>query len=201
NIGPSLPRLDALAFFTPVQPTAFPPTLTGIPDQIVPQNGSVTVPFTIGGAIIASALHVSLTSSNTTLLPVSPSGLSATCNSSGACTLRITPADGRGGTAIITVSVSDGTFTTTSSFMVTVTASASVPGPPMAPQATQDGGGFTASWRPPVIGGPPTLYEIQAGSAMGQSDVVSATTPATIFGTAVGPGNYWIRTRAASGGA
>src|SRR5262249_36925642 len=82
--------LAALAGGPPPSPTPFPPTITTpLTDLMVPQNGVVNVPFTITGAVIASALHVSLASSNTTLLPVSPSTLSANCTGSGACTLHI----------------------------------------------------------------------------------------------------------------
>ncbi|MCU1382313.1 MAG: hypothetical protein JWL71_1010, partial [Acidobacteria bacterium] len=52
------------------------------------------------------------------------------------------------------------------------------------------------------IGAAPTLYEVQVGSALGEADVASITTPDLASAiSAVSPGNYWVRVRSASGGA
>ena len=299
NIGATLARADALAFVPfispppPPPPTTFPPSFVGsISDQMVPQNGSVTVPFRITGAVISNALRVSLASSNTTLLQVGPTSLTATCGADGSCTLRITPEDGRAGTSTVTVTVTDGFFTTSISFLVTVVAvrpstpavvlanvvgsgivltwtasdtgtpiayaiawgtsagasnlpvqlvpgtstrfefnavpagtyffrvyavgtgdlsapsqtSATVtgstaPGPPLALIGFPGNGSVNASWTAPLIGATPSIYEVQVGTSLGASDVSSATTAALSFGTGAGPGSYWVRTRAASGGA
>jgi hypothetical protein len=71
----------------------------------------------------------------------------------------------------------------------------------LALQASLGSSGINSSWRAPLFGATPTLYEVQIGSAPGRSDVNSATTTATSFAASVGPGSYWLRTRAASGGA
>jgi len=290
--------INGLAFVpfvsAPLPPPTVPPSfVVDIPDQTVPQNGSITVPFRITGAVIASALGVSLASSNTTLLQVNPTSLTAACAADGFCTLRITPQDGRAGTSRVTVTLSDGTLTTSLSFLVTVVAvrpsgpavmlanvlgtgivltwtasdtgtpmayaiawgtstgasnlpvqlvpgtstrfelsalpagtyffrvyavgagdlsaaspqtSATVtgsaaPGPPLALIAFAGDASINARWTAPLIGAPPSIYEIQAGRSLGAGDLGSATTAALSFGTGVGPGTYWVRTRAASGGA
>ena len=295
--------LDGIAFAavpaSPPPPTPtppFPPTITPIPDQTLAMNTSIAVPFTIGGDLLPTALRVTLSSSNPTLLPVSTSTLTTECDITGACTLRITPEDGRAGTAVITVSVFDGYSATSTSFTVTVTgattrpttpdvvlanavgsgiavtwtapssgapayyavawgtapgaanlplqlvpgtsgrldlpaapsgtyffrvyavgsvdvsaasretsvtvtSSASVPGPPMAEQAIAGATSLTAGWNAPTIGGAPTLYELQIGSTLGASDVADLTTADRLLTRSVSAGNYWVQTRAASGGA
>jgi len=279
---------------TPTPP--IPPTISGIPDQTMAINTSATVPFTIGGDLLPTALRLTLASSNPVLLPVSPSTLSTSCDISGACTLRITPEDGRAGSSVIIVSVSDGFSVTSTSFTVTVTgattqpttpgvvlanavgsgiaitwttpgsgapsyyaiawgtapgaanlplqlvpgtsgrldipavppgtyffrvyavgsvdlsppsretsatvaSSPSIPGPPMAEQAIGGAGNLTAGWNAPIIGGTPTLYEVQIGSEPGASDVADVTTADRLLTRSVSAGNYWVQTRAASGGA
>jgi hypothetical protein len=84
---------------------------------------------------------------------------------------------------------------------VAVTSSASVPGPPMAEQAIAGASSLTAGWNAPIVGGAPTLYEVQIGSTLGASDVADVTTADRILTRGVSAGNYWVQTRAASGGA
>ena len=299
TIGTTVPRIDALAWSPvpqppPPVPTAFPPTITQIANQVVPQNGSLTVPFTIAGAILPSALRVSVSSSTPPLFPVAPSTLSTTCNSAGSCSLHLAPADGRAGHALITLSVFDGFYTTSTNFLVTVvavrpstpavvlanvvgsgivvtwlppesgptmayaiawgtatgaanlptqivpgtetrldfsslpngtyffrvyavgtgdlsppspqasatvTAGAAAPGPPPTLEAALISGGFRGTWRAPLGGATPTLYEVHVGTTPGASNVGSSTTPGLSLDMPVGPGSYWTRTRAVSGGA
>jgi hypothetical protein len=99
------------------------PTITSIPSQVIPAlpvNGSVSVAFTIGGAIITDALGVSATSSDTTLVP--QSALVITKGVGGARVLNISGANGRSGVATITVTVTDPNAgcTTSTSFQLTI---------------------------------------------------------------------------------
>src|SRR5262245_59043806 len=153
SIGATAQRLDALAWGPPPSSTAFPPTITTpLTDLVVAQNSVTSVPFTITGAVIASALHISLASSNAALLPVSPSTLSASCTGSGACTLRIAPADGRAGTSQITLTVNDGAQSKSATFTVTVVAVR--PSVPAVALANVVGSGIVVTWSPSDTGTP-----------------------------------------------
>ena len=104
-----------------------PPTITSIPSQVIPTlpvGGSVAVGFSISGAVIPSALRVTATSSNQTL--VGQDGLVLTGNGS-ARLLTIRGADGRTGVTTITVTVTDPTVltcSTSTSFQLTIGAAA-----------------------------------------------------------------------------
>ncbi len=95
-----------------VQAPNTPPTISDIPNQIVPQNSSTgPLPFTVGDAQTpAGSLVVTATSSNPTLVPnasILLGGVGAnrtvtvtpSLNQSGAATITVTVADGNGGTA------------------------------------------------------------------------------------------------------
>ncbi len=100
-----------------------PPTMTAIASVTINEDG-VTSPigFTIGDAETdASALVVTASSSNTTLVPNSSAAL-ALGGSGTNRTLVVTPAANRSGSATITLTVSDGSQTATRSFTLTVTA-------------------------------------------------------------------------------
>jgi hypothetical protein len=102
------------------------PTITTIPNQVippVPAAGSVSVGFTISGAIITDALIVSATSSDSTLVPAS--AMVITRGVGGARVLTIRGADGRSGITTITVTVTDPSVTncvraTSTSFTLTI---------------------------------------------------------------------------------
>jgi YVTN family beta-propeller protein/autotransporter-associated beta strand protein len=97
-----------------------PPTITGLGDQTI-IGGSTLGPiaFTVADDVTAaSALTVSATSSNSTLLPNVDLLLGG---SGGARTLTASPVLGQSGSTQITVSASDGTHTTNATFMLTVT--------------------------------------------------------------------------------
>lgn len=111
------------------------PTVSNIANRYIYAGGSTgAVPFTVGDIeTAAGSLAVSVSSSNTTLAPVS----GITLGGSGAArTISVTPASGRTGSATITVTVSDGSLTTTDTFVVTVNAVGSGPVVSMQPQAT-----------------------------------------------------------------
>jgi len=71
----------------------------------------------------------------------------------------------------------------------------------MAEQAIAGATSLTAGWNAAIIGGAPTLYELQIGTTLGASDVASVTTTDRILTRSVSGGNYFVQTRASSGGA
>ncbi|MGI9186023.1 MAG: Ig-like domain-containing protein, partial [Gaiellales bacterium] len=99
-------------------PTATP-TITGILDQGVNSNTTLSgIAFAIGDADnVATALTVSALSSNTTVVP---NGNFSFGGSGANRTLSITPATGQSGTSTITVIVSDGATSSSTSFLLTV---------------------------------------------------------------------------------
>lgn len=100
--------------------TDLPPTITAISDQSIFVNTSTgPVAFTIGDDLTpAGNLTLSRNSDNQTLVPLN----GIVFGGSGASrTVTVTPAANRVGTALITVSVSDGTSITPEAFSVTVT--------------------------------------------------------------------------------
>jgi Ca2+-binding RTX toxin-like protein len=96
-----------------------PPTVSAIANQTVDEDsGATAVGFTVGDVeTTASSLSVTVASSNPTLIPNDSLFLGG---SGSARTLTFTPAADQFGTATLTVSVSDGGATTTTTFAVTV---------------------------------------------------------------------------------
>jgi hypothetical protein len=95
------------------------PTVTGLIDRSVNRNGVLgPLTFNVGDDLTgAGALTITASSSNQALVP----DASLIFGGSGAeRTLTVTPAPGASGTAIITVTVSDGLLTKTSTFNVIV---------------------------------------------------------------------------------
>tara|TARA_R110002049_G_scaffold185580_3_gene353826 strand:+ start:55492 stop:58680 length:3189 start_codon:yes stop_codon:yes gene_type:complete len=95
------------------------PTVTGIDNQTTPfQTATGAIAFTIGDAETSPAsLTVTATSSNTSLVP----NASISLGGSGASrTMTLTPTAGQSGDSTITVNVSDGELTTSTSFLLTV---------------------------------------------------------------------------------
>lgn len=104
-----------------VNPVNDPPTIGTINNQTILYNSSTGVlPFTINDPeTAASALVVTAGSSDTHLVPEANIVLGGSGNSR---TVSITPAAGQGGTATITLYVSDGTDTSERTFTVEVSA-------------------------------------------------------------------------------
>ena len=99
--------------------TGTPPTISDILDQTIDEDTSTgALAFTIGDAeTLPDSLTVTGTSSNTTLVP----NVNIVFGGSGADrTVTITPAPNQFGTATITITVDDGTFTTSDTFLLTV---------------------------------------------------------------------------------
>lgn len=97
------------------------PTISDIANRAISANSTTgSISFTVGdGQTSAAALVVSAASSNTTLVPLS--GL--VLGGSGADrTLVVTPASNQTGSATITVTVSDGSLTSSDTFLLTVAA-------------------------------------------------------------------------------
>jgi subtilisin-like proprotein convertase family protein len=96
-----------------------PPTITGIPNQGIPVD-STTGPlgFTIGDVDTPLAsLTLSADSSNLGLVPVNNIVFSGSGSNR---TMTVTPAAGQLGTATITVTVNDGQYSNSTSFVLTV---------------------------------------------------------------------------------
>ena len=106
-------------------PANIPPTISTIADQTVPEEGLVSIGFTVGDDQTALAsLVVTATSSNQALAPDSGMVLGG----SGANrTLAIALAPEASGQTTITVGVDDGTYRVNESFVLTVQATNDVP--------------------------------------------------------------------------
>ena len=96
-----------------------PPTVTGIPDQIISYNSSTPgLPFTVSDPEWpANRLRVTASSSNQLLAPNSGLLINGT---NGARQLIVTPARDQLGTAVITVTAFDGEFSVSQSFVLNV---------------------------------------------------------------------------------
>jgi GH43 family beta-xylosidase len=97
------------------------PTISNVEDQTIDEDGNTgAIAITIGDVeTAATALTLSGTSSNTGLVP----NANIDFGGSGANrTVTVTPAANQSGTAIITITVSDGTLTASDTFVLTVTA-------------------------------------------------------------------------------
>ncbi|QSQ15694.1 Ig-like domain-containing protein [Myxococcus landrumensis] len=103
------------------------PTASPVAHQRVPSGGSTgELAFTVGDVeTAADGLTVSATSSNTALVPNDPSKL-VLGGSGSHRTLNVIPTSGVSGTTTITLAVSDGFATTSTTFTVEVTGSASL---------------------------------------------------------------------------
>ena len=98
-----------------------PPTITKVADLTINENSNTgALAFTVGDAeTAAAALTVSAASSNTTLVP----GANIVLGGSGANrTVTVTPASNQSGNTTITLTVSDGSAATSSTFILTVNA-------------------------------------------------------------------------------
>ncbi len=127
------------------------PTITAIANQTIAANGNTgALAFTVGDVETAAAsLTVSGASSNTTLVPTA----SIVFGGSGASrTVTVTPAANQSGTATITVTVSDGTASTPTSFTLTVNAASD---PEIVPTAAPD----STPWDTAGSNGPAQIYD------------------------------------------
>jgi hypothetical protein len=94
-----------------------PPTIVQVTNVLTRISTSVAVPITVGSGVGAAGLILTASSSNQTLV----TNATLVFSGSGASrTLTITPVAGRKGVAVITVSASDSTGTTSRTFVVLV---------------------------------------------------------------------------------
>ncbi len=101
----------------------FAPEISAIPNQNIPRGGSTAaLPFTVGSSTVAAnLLTVTATSSNPTLVPDGSPNIVLTSDAGGTNrTITVTPASTQQGSAVITVTVSDGSDTSSTSFTVLV---------------------------------------------------------------------------------
>ena len=90
--------------------------------------------------------------------------------------MTLRPADGRTGRATISITVSDGYYSTSTHFLLTVQATVpppappALPGPPRDVVATVSGGGVDLIWREPSTG-PVRRYAIAGGRSGGESSL------------------------------
>ena len=140
--GNESPFSNEISYTVPMSasstPTNTPPTISSIPNQSINAN-SATPPlsFIVSDAETAAAnLAVSASSSNPALVP--SSGLMLTNNGTN-WTVRITPAVGQVGTALIALTVCDPSLCTTTTFQLTVN-----PLPAIVLSAPLNGTSFTA---------------------------------------------------------
>jgi hypothetical protein len=198
-LAPTLARLDAIAFDVDPGPSPIaPPALTGLPSSVtVAQNSSVTLSFKISGALVPPALTFSFSSTNQALLPIKPTTIVTSCNQvTGDCTLRITPEDGRSGTAILTVSLTenpnDQLVITSQQILVTVTVT--TPNAPGVTLANASGSGVVLTWT--AVDGPPLAYAVTWGTSTGAANLpmqlVAGTTTRLDF-PALPSGTYFFR--------
>src|SRR5207245_142214 len=98
-----------------------PPTISSLADQTIDEDNSTgALGFTIGDAeTAAGSLSLSKGSSNPTLVPASNIVFGGSASNR---TVTVTPAANQNGSATITVSVSDGQYSASSSFVLTVNA-------------------------------------------------------------------------------
>jgi hypothetical protein len=129
---------SAFSLTVSAAPTNTAPTISTVPPQTVLVGQSTPVlPFTINDAETAAAnLSVSATSTVSTLVPDANIVLGGSDQNR---TVTVTPAPGQTGSAMIKISVSDGTNTTISSFTVTVQLPATNSPPTISAIADQNG--------------------------------------------------------------
>lgn len=96
------------------------PTISTISDQTINEDGTTgALNFTVSDVNSSATLTVTATSSNVTLVP---NASVVVAGSGGSRTVTVTPAANLSGTSTITLTVSNGLVTNTTSFVVTVNA-------------------------------------------------------------------------------
>jgi len=157
-------------------PTTTAPTITAIPAQIINEDTSTAaLAFSINDAETpATALTVTATSTNSVLVPVANLLIGGAAANR---VLTVIPAANRSGSSTITVTVSDGTLSATSSFLLTVNAVNDTPtiAPPTA-QVTAEDTAKTVSF---VVG------DVDGDTLTTSATVSNASVPGLIAGAAV----------------
>ena len=163
------------------------PIISSIADQVVDENSTLApLPFTVTDAQFPpSSLSFSATSSNPVLVPAASIGFSGDGTDE---LVSVSPALGQVGSTSITLSVSDGTVSNSTTFVLTVT-----PPPGIALTSPQTGSGFVApatiTLAAEVASNGHTLSAVQfysGATALGQA----SAPPYTLAWTGVSAGNY-----------
>ena len=130
-------------------------SLTDFADQTINEDGSLSLPFNIGGA--ASITNLTATSSNTTLVPNNPVNISISGSGSNR-TLLINPVANESGASTITVTVNgSNSQTMTDTFLLTVNPVNDAPSFTKGPDQTvneNDGAQTVNNWANNISAGP-----------------------------------------------
>jgi hypothetical protein len=175
-------------------------TITSVPSQSVPENGTLApVAFTIGDDTTAlDALVVTAASSNTELVPTDALVLGG----SGATrTIAATPLPNQDGQTTVTITVSDGEASASTSFVLTVLPTT----PPNAPRdLTASAGGATVhlAWSAPDGGSSPVRYLVESSRTPFGTTLPLSTVDAAqqTFDVPLAQGTYFFRVRAQNDG-
>ena len=164
------------------------PTITAISNQsIIQDHATSALGFTISDRETAPAsLQVSASSDNSQLTPQNSLALGGNAASR---TITVTPAAGQTGTSHVTVTVSDGSLSATSTFTLTVTSSGptSWQNSPVAEDVNNSGGvnnndafilavelhrngSYFLPALPLAIGGPPPFYDVNGDGKLSNAD-------------------------------
>jgi hypothetical protein len=171
-----------------------PPTILPIADQTTFMNAAASVPVIIADPDTGlSGLTVTATSGNPTVVP---NGGLAVSGSDATRTLTFTPATGATGSAVITVTVTDGTHLVTTTFTLNVVPL--TPGPITNLAAAVSGNTVTFTWTAPATGLPPTNYQVNGSLAPGAPPIATLLTgsTATTFTVTAPDGQYFVTIRA-----
>src|SRR5262245_35325068 len=84
--------------------------------------------------------------------------------------------------------------------LTVLTGQSAVPGPPGSLMFAVTGSTVTLTWTPPVSGGVPTSYVVEAGSSPGARDIADVVTNSlnTGLSATAPPGVYHVRVRASN---
>ena len=102
------------------------------------------------------------------------------------------------GTYFVTIVAQNafGTSATSNEVAVTVGPSCTIPGAPTAFAVGSSGPTGSMTWAPPVTGGTPTSYQLEAGSGAGLSNIAVLQLGGLSFSAGAPPGTYYLRVKA-----
>ena len=182
---------DAVGVGTIVENT--PPTISAIANVAINANTATgAIAFTVSDPESAAAsLTVSATSSNTTLVPNANIVIGGSGSSR---TVTVTPAFNQIGTTTITLTVSDGALTASTSFVLTVNNLTTAQPPTALVAASIVGNSVTFRWSKPALGPAPTGFVVEGGINPGEVLASLATGSSDPIFTVVAPtGAFYAR--------
>ncbi len=175
------------------------PTISAIANQTIPANGNTgAIAFTVGDLESpAGVLVVSASSSNTVLVPDANIALAGAGASR---TVTVTPAINQVGTATITVTVSDGSLSASTAFILSVAGPTTVQPPTDLYVSAMSGNVVTFRFKSPLLGPPPTEFVLEGGINPGQVLAGIPTGSDTPIFSVVAPrGSFFVRMHATRG--